>query len=97
VKVLIGLIVVMGIAILVALALVAYGIATGGGRAPTAGFGLREVTVPAGCEIADASVAGERLLLRLTGLAERGCQEVLIFDLESGKELGRIAAVPADK
>ena len=93
-KALIALIVVMGIAILVALALVAYGIATGG-RSASSGFGQRDFALPAGCEIADAKLAGERLLLRLTGLAEQGCQEVLIFDLESGKELGRIAGTPA--
>jgi len=95
VKALIALIVAMGIAILVALALVAYGIATGGGRGGSAGFGQRDFALPAGCEIADAKTDGDRLLLRLSGLAERGCQSVVIFDLDSGKELGRVAAVPA--
>jgi len=85
----------MGIAILVALALVAYGIMAGGGRGEPAGFGPRDFALPAGCEIADATLVGERLLLRLKGLAERGCQEVLIFDSESGAELGRITARPA--
>lgn len=96
-KALIALIVAMGIAILVALALVAYGIVSGGGRDGAVGFGQRDFALPPGCEIADAKLEGERLLLRLSGLAEQGCQEVLIFDSESGKELGRLRAVPAVK
>ena len=95
-KALIALIVAMGIAILVALALVAYGIVSGGGRGGPAGFDQQDFALPAGCEIAEASLEGERVILRITGLAERGCQEVLIFDLESGAALGRITAKPGE-
>ena len=91
---LIGLIVVMGIAILVSLGFVAYGIlrGTGGGPGP---FGDRDLGLPPGCEIAESDVDGGRLVIRTDGLAERGCQQVLVIDLASGRVLGRFTIAPA--
>ena len=94
-KALIALIVAMGVAILVALALVVYGIVSGNKDGPM-GFDAREIALPAGCEIAETAVDGGHLVLRLSGLAERGCQAVLIFDLETGAPLGRITGVPGE-
>lgn len=65
-----------------------------GGEAP-AGFGTVELPLPEGCGIAEATASEGRLLLRLDGLAERGCGQVVVLDLESGQELGRIRAAPA--
>jgi hypothetical protein len=91
---LIGLIVAMGIAILVALALVAYGIMRGVGGDAAAGFGELGIGLPSGCEIAEATLAEGRLVLRTGGLAERGCQQVIIIDMESGQEIGRLKGAP---
>ncbi len=85
----------MGVAILVALALVVYGVVSGNKDGPM-GFDAREIALPAGCEIAETAVDGGHLVLRLSGLAERGCQAVLIFDLETGVPLGRITGVPGE-
>ena len=91
---LIGLIVAMGIAILVALVLVAYGIMRGvGGDADTA-FGERDLALPPGCEIAEATVNEGHLFLRTAGAAERGCQQVVIIDIARGREIGRLKAAP---
>lgn len=91
-RVLIGLIVGMGVAILVALALVAYGIVRGVGGDEESVFGERDLGLPAGCEIAESRIGEGRLLLRTTGLADRGCQQVIVIDLASGRELGRFKA-----
>ncbi len=85
----------MGVAILVALALVVYGVVSGNKDGPR-GFDAREIALPAGCEIAETAVDGGHLVLRLGGLAERGCQAVLIFDLETGVPLGRITGTPGE-
>ena len=54
------------------------------------GFGEVAVAMPEGCAIAAAESDGERLIVRLEGLAERGCRQVLVIDLESGALLGRV-------
>ncbi len=55
--------------------------------------------LPEGCRIAATELAGDRLAIRLDGLAEAGterdCQQVLVVDLASGRLLGRVKAVPA--
>lgn len=90
------LVIVMGIAIVVALAIVVYGIAgrSGPEEAGRGGFGEVVLEVPAGCTIAEAAPEGERLILRLDGLAERGCQQVLVVELATGRLLGRLTARP---
>ena len=86
--------VVMGIAIVVALALVAYGIM----RDPDPGvgecFGLRDLGLAPGCEIAESTLDDDRLVIRTTGLVEAGCHQVFILEIETGRVLGRITAQP---
>lgn len=57
------------------------------------GFGLREVTVPAGCTLVDAVAAGERLMLRFE--PAKACPDLVVVDPTTGAELGRIRPVPA--
>jgi hypothetical protein len=40
-------------------------------------------------------LAGDRLVVQITGQAGRGCQQLVIVDLVSGRELGRVKAVPS--
>jgi hypothetical protein len=86
--------VVMGIAIVVALALVAYGILRGTGPDAGEGFGVKDLGLAPGCEIAESAVDDGRLVIRTTGLVEAGCQQVFVLDLESGRVIGRISAQP---
>ena len=88
-KALVSLIVIMGIAIMVALAFVAYGI-VGGGKTGAVGFGARDFALPAGCSLAAAELREDRILLRLSGPAEAGCQSAILIDGRSGAELGRL-------
>ncbi len=60
-----------------------------------AGFGARELALPAGCTIAQADLAGGRLVLRLDGPAAKGCQKVVLFDMASGEELASVTGRPA--
>jgi len=62
---------------------------------PVAGFGVHDLALPAGCNIAQADLAAGRLLLRLDGPAAAGCQKVVLFDMESGAELGSVTGRPA--
>ena len=87
--------VVMGIAIVVALALVAYGIMRGTGPDGGAGFGQRDLGLAPGCEIAESRLDDKRLVIRTTGLVEAGCHQVFVLDLDTGQVLGRITAQPA--
>ena len=84
----------MGLLIVAGLALLFYGLAQGvgklGGGAP---LGEVVVPVPEGCVIADSRIEAPYLVLRLDGLAERGCQQVVLVDLESGRVTGRVTAV----
>ena len=88
------LVIVMSVAILVALALVAYGIAGRVSGPPREGFGARDIDLPAGCRLAEARLAEGRLVLRLDGPADRDCQQVVLIDPESGAILGRVTARP---
>ncbi len=96
------LVIVMGILILVGLALLVYGVTQraserdGGEAEPAAGEGFGEIAVPlpAGCTIAEARGEDGRLVVRLDGPAERGCQQVIVIDMDDGKVLGRVQATP---
>ena len=57
-------------------------------------IGDLSIAIPEGCVIAEASAEGPRLILRFDGLAARGCQQVVLIDLESGTVLGRVTATP---
>ncbi|MEE8534630.1 MAG: hypothetical protein V3S45_01210 [Kiloniellales bacterium] len=86
----------MGLLIVGGLMLLVYGVGTqmgkvGGGAA---GFGEVALPMPDGCVIADSRVEAPHLVVRLDGLAERGCQQVVLIDLDTGRVVGRLRAVP---
>ena len=86
----------MGLLIVGGLVLLVYGVGTqmgkvGGGAA---GFGEVALPMPDGCVIADSRVEAPHLVVRLDGLAERGCQQVVLIDLDTGRVVGRLRAVP---
>ena len=88
----------MGVLIVAGMALLFYGLAGGIGKLgkadPGAGFGEVALAVPDGCVIADSRIEAPHLVLRLDGLLERGCQQVILVDLDSGRVLGRVTALP---
>lgn len=97
-----ALVIFMAVLIVAGMALLVYGLVTrtGGdsgslfaGGAGGADASL-DLPVPDGCTIAGAELAGERLVVRLDGLAQRDCQQVLVVDLAAGRLLGRVRAVP---
>jgi hypothetical protein len=104
-----ALVIFMGILIMAGMALLVYGLVTrtgggdemaggqgAGGAAPlSAPFGALDLIVPDGCSIAGSELSGGHLVVRFTGQVERGCQQLVIVDLASGQELGRVKAVPA--
>lgn len=88
----------MGLLIVAGLALLFYGLTQGVGKLGGGGgepLGEVVVPVPEGCVIADARIEAPHLVLRLDGLAERGCQQVVLIDLDSGRIQGRILATPS--
>ncbi len=94
-RALLALVVGLGILIFAGLIVVAVTLAgrlSGGGGG--GGFGQVALPLPEGCRIAEATTGEGRLVLRLEGLPERGCDQVVVLDLESGRELGRISAEP---
>ena len=95
-RALVALVVGLGILIFAGLIVVAVTVASRIAGDGAAGFGRIALPLPEGCSIAEATPGEGRLVLRLEGLAERGCRQVVILDLESGRELGRIAAEPGN-
>jgi hypothetical protein len=90
-----ALVIFMAVLIVAGMVLLAYGLMTRMGGGETAGeVGDLDLPVPEGCRIAGTELAGERLVIRLDGLAERDCQQVLVVDLASGRLLGRVRALP---
>lgn len=90
-----GLVIFMGILIVIGLIVVAYGLASRMSGDRTGAFGEVDLALPAGCVIAGSEAENDRLILRIGGPAERGCQQVLVLDLKDGELLGRIMAQPA--
>src|SRR3546814_12649568 len=91
-----GLVSCMAVVIVAGMGLLVYGLVSrsggggwmGGGEPIGGGEGdvaSLDLPVPDGCTIAGAELAGERLVVRLGGLAERDCQQVLVVDLEIGR------------
>ena len=87
-------VVVMGILIVLGLALVAYGLVSrvskiegGAPKIDNLSLGL-----PAGCMIAGAGGHEDQLIIRVEGPEERGCQQVIVVDMASGKIVGRVHA-----
>jgi hypothetical protein len=96
-----ALVIFMAVLIVAGMALLVYGLVTRGGDSGGALFGgaaggpaTLDLAVPEGCAIAGTELNGDRLVIRLDGLAERDCQQVLVVDLADGRLLGRIRAVP---
>ena len=91
-----GFVVFMGLLIVAGLALVVYALVTrvSDGKGPLGGFDATTVPLPAGCTLAEARIEAGRLILRAEGPAERGCQQVILLDPESGKVLGRVTVAP---
>lgn len=85
----------MGFLIVAGLALLFYGLAQGVGKLGGDAKPLGEVLVPVpdGCVIADSRIEAPYLVLRLDGLAERGCQQVVLVDLKNGRVSGRVTTV----
>ena len=90
------LVVVMGLAIVAILAVIIVTVVQriDDGPAKGEGFGEVALTVPEGCALAQVEAAEGRLVLRLDGPPERGCQQAVVLDPESGRVLGRIIAAP---
>ncbi len=98
-----ALVIFMGLLILAGLGLLVYGVVgqvsevSDAGAPPeaTGGFDETEIPLPAGCSIVETRVDDNRLIVRTDGpLGNKPCQKVIIIDLESGAELGRITFAP---
>jgi uncharacterized protein YcnI len=88
-------VVAMGVLILAGLAVVAITVAkrASGPTEKPGTFETATLAVPSGCRVIEMVPAGERLLLRL-GEGER-CRAILVVDLKTGAELGRLDLVEA--
>jgi hypothetical protein len=91
-----ALVILMAVLIVAGMALLVYGLVTrtSGGSGEGGGVTSLDLAVPEGCRIAGSALDGERLVLRLDGLAERDCQQVLVVDLAGGRLIARVRAVP---
>ena len=56
--------------------------------AAPAGFGVRRLALPQGADVVEAVAEGERLVL-IVALPD-GAQRVIVLDLASGAEIGRV-------
>ena len=64
-------------------------------RDATGGFDETEIPLPAGCSVVETRVDDNRLIVRIDGpLGNKTCQKIIIIDLESGAELGRVTFAP---
>ena len=97
-KGLLALVIVLGVLIVAALIVVIVTIVNrmGASKETTAGtpaaFDAVDVPVPAGCQVVETVTATGRLILRL-GTGER-CSQLIVIDLETGKQLGTVRLVP---
>jgi len=93
-----ALVIVLGVLILAAAAVVAvtiYNRATEGleGAGSAAGFGVKQMPLPAGAELEDMTASGERLVLRVR-MAD-GSRRIMVVDLATGAPLGELDFTPA--
>ena len=88
-----AVVIILGILILLALGALVAGVLLGTGRRAPAGDAAYQVTLPApaGARIGEATVDGNRLLLRLEG---QNSSELVILDAPSGRVIGRISLAP---
>jgi hypothetical protein len=89
-----ALVILMAVLIVAGMALLVYGLVTRTGGSGEGGVTSLDLAVPEGCRIAGSELDGERLVIRLDGLAERDCQQVLVVDLAGGRLIARVRAVP---
>ena len=87
------LVIFMAVLIVAGMALLAYGLVTRVANDGGEGFSTVDVPLPEGCSIAETAVSENRMILRFDGLAERGCQQVVVVDMATGKLLGQVRAV----
>lgn len=87
------LVIIMAFLILAGMGLLAYGLATRVADGGSSGFAAVDVPLPQGCSIAETEVSENLLILRLEGLVERGCQQVVVVDMTSGKVLGQVRGI----
>jgi len=86
-------VVVMSILIMLGLALLAYGLATGVSNRLAAPSGEISFQHPAGVDLAGASIGDDgRLVLQFT--AEDGKKEIIVLDLDGEKIIARISILP---
>ncbi len=94
-------VIILGVIIVIGMIVVVVTIANRLGSSGTAreaagaggGFGVAELSLPAGCEVIETVTAGDRLVLRL-GRGSR-CNQILIVDITTGALRGRLDLVPA--
>ena len=89
-----ALVIGMGVLIVIGFVLLVIGLADKFSQLDEAGLGETEVPVPDGCSLAETLAEGDRLLLRLEGPADRGCAQIVVVDLESGKVVRRLHLAP---
>ncbi len=65
------------------------------GPAAAVDFGTLDLAIPDGYSLAGSELTGDRLVVHINGQAGRGCQQLIIVDLTSGREVGRVKAVPS--
>ncbi|MFO0995444.1 MAG: hypothetical protein U1F33_02090 [Alphaproteobacteria bacterium] len=87
-----GLIIVMGVLIVAGLGVVAVTITNRmGGAAPKAskgGFGAAALAIGPGCQIVETQLSGDRMLVRTGGGA--GCARIHIVDVTTGALVGTL-------
>ncbi len=89
-----ALVIGMGVLIVLGFVVLVIGLADKFSRLDEADSGQTEVPVPDGCSLAETLAEGDRLLLRLEGPADRGCAQIVVVDLESGKVVRRLHLAP---
>ncbi len=89
-----ALVIGMGVLIVLGFVVLVIGLADKFSRLDEADSSETEVPVPDGCSLAETLAEGDRLLLRLEGPADRGCAQIVVVDLESGKVVRRLHLAP---
>ncbi len=89
-----ALVIGMGVLIVLGFVVLVIGLADKFSRLDEADSGETEVPVPDGCSLAETLAEGDRLLLRFEGPADRGCAQIVVVDLESGKVVRRLHLAP---
>lgn len=75
-----------------ALGLLIYGMTTKLSTKKSVSIGSVTLPLPMDCRLAQVEATDERILLRLEGPAERGCQKVLVYSAVDGSKEGEFVA-----